>query len=162
MTPLLLLDSAEQALGFAALIIAVVSGMVAGVVALRRQGRMLSAMYDAVMGQEEAKDRSGTVFREAQPGLAAGLKAVDGKVDALVVLPRRVSALETDVAAVSRTQAEHARILTEHARVLTDHSSQIETLTAGAVERLVTRVESVQHLSMLDRAATSPTDDPQP
>lgn len=144
MTPLLLLDSAEQALGFAALIIAVVSGMVAGVVALRRQGRMLSAMYEAVMGQEEAKDRSGTVFREAQPGLAAGLKAVDGKVDALLVLPQRVSVLETDVAAVSRTQADHARILTEHARVLTDHSSQLHRTRRQRLERLVTRAESMK------------------
>lgn len=38
MTPILLLDTAEQALGFTALIIAVVSGMVAGVVALRGSG----------------------------------------------------------------------------------------------------------------------------
>lgn len=155
-TPLLLLDTAEQALGFAALVLSVAGGAVGLVVAIRRQGRMLAAMYDAVMGQEEAKDRSGTIFRESQPGLAAmqrlmgsQVEGVDRKVDALVQLPQRVSALE------ARTE--------DHARILTDHAQQIETLAASTVERVITRAESVQHLSMLDRAQGKPaTDDPQP
>ena len=171
MTPLLLLDSAEQALGFAALIIAVVSGMVAGVVAIRRQGRKLGDMYDAIMGKEEARDASGTVFRNAQPGLAAQVKdirdeqlAAAAHVRAVADHAVRLGALEADAAATARTQAEHARILTEHARVLTDHAQQIETLAASTVERVITRAESVQHLAMLDRAQGQPPpdDDPKP
>lgn len=154
MTPLLLLDTAEQAFGFAAVVIAVIGGTTSFVVALRRQGKMLAAMYDAVMGQEEVRDRSGAAIRESQPGLAAGMnlmggkvESVDRKVDALVQLPQRVSTLE------ARTD--------DHARILTDHASQIATLTTGAVERVITRAESVQHLAMLDRATPPPTDDPQ-
>lgn len=91
MTPLLLLDTAEQAFGFAAVVIAVIGGTTSFVVALRRQGKMLAAMYDAVMGQEEVRDRSGAAIRESQPGLAAmqrlmgsQVEGVDRKVDALV------------------------------------------------------------------------------
>ena len=150
MTPLLLPDTAEHALGFTALVLSVTGGAVGLVVAIRRQGRMLAAMYDAVMGQEEAKDRSGTIFRESQPGLAAmqrlmgsQVEGVDRKVDALVQLPQRVSALESRI---------------------DDHATRITTLETGAVERIVTRAESMQHLHTEERALDSqpPTDDPKP
>ena len=150
MTPLLLLDTAEQAFGFAAVVIAVIGGTTSFVVALRRQGKMLAAMYDAVMGQEEVRDRSGAAIRESQPGLAAmqrlmgsQVEGVDRKVDALVQLPQRVSALESRI---------------------DDHATRIITLETGAVERIVTRAESMQHLHTVERALDSqpPTDEKKP
>ena len=37
----------------------------------------IAAVVDAVLGHEEARDRSGAVFQPAQPGLAARLSSVD-------------------------------------------------------------------------------------
>ena len=162
MTPLLLLDSADRAAGVVLAVggaVALVAGLIAW---MRRQGRMLGALSDAILGQEEVKDRSGAPIRDPQPGLAAQVKDIRDEQIAAAAHVRAIADHAVRISATEGGLSDAIRTLTEHARILTDHAQQIETLTAGAVERIVTRAESVQHLAMLDRATPPATDDPQP
>ena len=60
-----------------ALVAVAVVALVAGLIAwMRRQGHMLGALSDAILGQEEVKDRSGAPIRDPQPGLAAQVKDI--------------------------------------------------------------------------------------
>lgn len=125
-----MLDSATRVLALVATIVAVIAGGTALWMALRRQARTIAAMADALLGHEEARDRSGAVFQEAQPGLAARMASVDGKLDRILrlELDRRVVALEEGHAALTEGQAA----LTGRVKVLED----------AAVERVVTKAES--------------------
>lgn len=89
-----MLDSAERILALTAAVLGVLATAIGLWVGLRRQARALASLVDAVLGHEEARDRSGAVFQPAQPGLAARLAAMDAKVDRLINLDRRVTDLE--------------------------------------------------------------------
>ena len=162
MTLLLLLDTADRAASVALAVGGVVA-LVAGLIAwMRRQGHMLGALSDAILGQEEVKDRSGAPIRDPQPGLAAQVKDIRDEQIAAAAHVRAIADHAVRIAATEGGLSDAVRTLTEHARILTDHAQQIETLAASTVERVITRAESVQHLAMLDRATPPPTDDPQP
>ena len=108
---------------------------------LRRQARSLAAVVDAVLGHEESRDRSGAVFQQAQPGLAARMASMDGKIDRLINLDRRV------------TDLEHG-----HAGLVT----RIGALEDSRVERVVTQAESAAAWRAVEAANrdTRPADAP--
>lgn len=106
---------------------------------LRRQARSLAAVVDAVLGHEEARDRSGAVFQPAQPGLAARLSSVDAKLDRLINLDRRVADLEEG----------HANL-----------TGRISVLEDSRVERALTQAESAAAWQAIGAAQTQPLDQP--
>lgn len=111
------------------------------IVGLRRQARTLAAMADALLGHEEARDRSGAIFQEAQPGLAARVTSMDSKLDRLIELE-----LDRRVATLEETQAS----LTGRISVLED----------ARVERVVTQAESAAHWRAVEAVHKAETDPP--
>lgn len=73
----------------------VIFGAIIGFVRwLRPKLQQMEAVGEAILGRPEARDRSGKVFQEPQPGAAARLKAIE---ESLSNLPQRVGQLENRV-----------------------------------------------------------------
>ena len=128
-----MLDSTAAVIGLVAVIVGVIAGGGALFATLRRQARTMAAMADALLGHEEARDRSGTVFQEAQPGLAARMKGMDEKLDTIIKLE-----LDSRVTTLEEAQAN----LTGRVSVLED----------ARVERVVTQAESAAHWRAVEAA----------
>ena len=128
-----MLDSPERILGLAAVVLGIVATGTGLWLGLRKQARALASLVDAVLGHEEARDRSGAVYQPAQPGLAARLAAMDAKVDRLIALDRRVTNLEDS----------HANL-----------AGRVSVLEDSRVERVVTQAESTAVWRAVEAANT--------
>lgn len=133
------MDSPERILALTAAVLGVLATAIGLWVGLRRQARALASLVDAVLGHEEARDRSGAVFQPAQPGLAARLAAVDAKVDQIIALDRRVTNLEDS----------HANL-----------AGRVSVLEDSRVEGALARVESTKAYRAIAAAQRNLGDQP--
>lgn len=132
------LNSLSQSLDLI-LALAALAGVVVGIFgALRRQARQIGDMADALLGQQEVRDRSGAVVRDPQPGLAAQVKEMRDGLSVITQHELRISSLENTAV---------------------DHERRLVTQESASLERTVTRAEALQHLATVD-AALRATPDP--
>lgn len=138
-----MLDSATSVIAFVGLAVGAAISLGALYATLRRQARTMAAMADALLGHEEARDRSGTVFQEAQPGLAARMKGMDEKLDTIIKLE-----LDSRVSTLEEGQANLV--------------GRVSVLEDARVERVVTQAESAAHWRAVEAAHKDATADQSP
>lgn len=126
-------------------VIVAIAGFALGTWLRLGPGKQVSAMADALLGEQEVKDRSGKVVREARPGLVH-LQREDSarlsKVEEAVVEFRHVIGIYTEV--IGRLTQVEADV----AILKDDRVKDIVT----AAERAATAAVSTEMLRLADRA----------